>query len=441
MLIAHRSQVSFSELMSTQRHHNADGVRIDDPGIQEDVRSLLQAQIGDIKRITWLENKGNKLEGQAEQRVTATTSRYVSLVLSENGRFNYWLSEPESVQTYEYAEKLNCRPGNMQCGGKCQKGTQKCNPKLGAQALHLVASIFDKVKAFVARVRGAQIKEAEQPAPNAISHKDLISKGAAGIPKALKAAVDKQRLLTEAQTQLLKQIKATPKGAKRDELVAKFQEADPDWKAGHNEAVAAMADYRKSLVDSVSAEDKIAANKFIQDVTAGDLEKQTRAEVLSAAREFHLLTGGKSASTLKYFVQTVERPHASREGKEVNVGDKPDKNTVFHEMAHHIEFENPGLGEAALSWVKERATSKKPQPLHKLMNDPGYDKEEVAYPDKFVSHYVGKVYKEKGKELPYTEVISMGVEHFSSPEAMLSLYIQDPEHFAFTLGIIKHRGR
>lgn len=105
------------------------------------------------------------------------------------------------------------------------------------------------------------------------------------------------------------------------------------------------------------------------------------------------------------------------------------KKTLFHEMAHFIEFGDQELARTAKEWVKSRATDE-PKQLSKMGN-PSYDPDEIAYPDKFLDPYVGKVYENAS-----TEVISMGLEHLAEPWRTRKLFALDPEHFYLTIGTI-----
>ena len=85
----------------------------------------------------------------------------------------------------------------------------------------------------------------------------------------------------------------------------------------------------------------------------------------------------------------------------------------------------------------------------------GYAQRESVLADSFISPYVGRPYKQRtsvdrtpANQMPKnlkpgqeydsaTEVISMGVEHFSDPESMFRLYQADPEHFYMILSLTR----
>lgn len=145
--------------------------------------------------------------------------------------------------------------------------------------------------------------------------------------------------------------------------------------------------------------------------------------------DFAQLTNG-APTTLNRITITKQRAHATRDGlsRYHGPGSEP---TLWHEMAHHLEFADPAIAKVAVDWVKSRATGEE-QRLQELTGNPRYDRNEYAYPDHFVDPYVGKVYSDGT-----TEVLSMGLEAFSSPERMIQLAAKDPDHFALVLGLMR----
>lgn len=103
------------------------------------------------------------------------------------------------------------------------------------------------------------------------------------------------------------------------------------------------------------------------------------------------------------------------------------KSTLFHELGHFAEY-HTNIN-ASPDFLKKRAIA----PLSPLGE--GYRDDEVHYPDKFLSPYTGKYYDNKT-----TEIISMGLQEFSSPERLVNFATKDPEHFLFTLGYIRQTG-
>jgi hypothetical protein len=119
----------------------------------------------------------------------------------------------------------------------------------------------------------------------------------------------------------------------------------------------------------------------------------------------------------------------------VDVGKHPEASTIFHELGHAVEFAQPAVASAVITWREARARKAgfegKLLRLKDAHPEVGYGPSERAVPDHFVCDYVGKVY-----DTGATEVLSMGLEHFASGARMVQLYERDPEHFLLILGIL-----
>lgn len=170
---------------------------------------------------------------------------------------------------------------------------------------------------------------------------------------------------------------------------------------------------------------------------------------------------GRSINRVTVSNNNSERAHAEPERGLITLrpGTTPsNKQTNFHEMAHMIESQRPWLRSALEKWRDDRAFSRddipkfltthdgKPMPVTgyavgadgrqipiiRLNNVvPNYDKEEVAVADRFINPYMGKIYRHGLG----TEVLSVAVEHFSSPDQMSKLYLSHPELFSIVAGL------
>ncbi len=150
--------------------------------------------------------------------------------------------------------------------------------------------------------------------------------------------------------------------------------------------------------------------------------------------EFAQITGNKGFSALKEIVQEDDRAWADDEGI-LNIGsmERPPeriKMSVWHELGHFIEFENPELAKMAANWVFDRATGAE-MPLNLMPGQSIYDDDEMVYPDHFADPYIGKIYSDGT-----TEVISVGMESFVDEQSMLALFDRDPDHFALMLAVL-----
>lgn len=135
------------------------------------------------------------------------------------------------------------------------------------------------------------------------------------------------------------------------------------------------------------------------------------------------------------------------------------KSKFFHETGHIVESQRHELLKFAEDWRNRKAFSDrdisrvrdingKPlvrvgsvmdsngvrKPVLRLNQIAGYNYEdkEVAVMDKFDNPYMGKVYRHSS-----TEVISIAMEAFSSPQSMTLLYINHPELFEVVAGLTR----
>lgn len=112
------------------------------------------------------------------------------------------------------------------------------------------------------------------------------------------------------------------------------------------------------------------------------------------------------------------------------------KQILFHELAHSIEYAHPPVGEAARLWVRQRATAAGEQStraLNELDSGSAYDADEVAFEDHFLHPYVGKVYGD-GRA---TEVTSTALERFADVASLTELFTKDPEQFLLLTGLLR----
>ena len=191
-----------------------------------------------------------------------------------------------------------------------------------------------------------------------------------------------------------------------------------------------MQGLREELLSSGLSREK--ATSLVDNIDFSSLSKQEQKDTKAHAAEFLQITNGRGSAWLKGFNYTDERASADNISNTINIGEDSDKTTIFHEMAHFAESETwdirihkLNLGEVDKKhvniyqrykrWIKNRATGN-PETLYAGSNEKGY-------PDKFVDPYVGKIYDSA------TEVLSMGLQHFESPESMVELWKKDKQHF------------
>lgn len=195
------------------------------------------------------------------------------------------------------------------------------------------------------------------------------------------------------------------------------------------DAIATMARFRRSLLA-----DPAVAEGRARSLRVGGSAEPHEANGRRWAANFLRIVGDRVDPSRIELVQTDRRANADPAGP-LNLGTRPSETTTWHELGHFMEYQNPGLRDAAKAWRDARARHAngrvEERPLTELRPEAGYDKGEKAVEDHYVSPYVGKTYTDG-----HTEVLSMGLERFSNARDMLRLYQQDPEHFFFVLGAV-----
>jgi hypothetical protein len=165
----------------------------------------------------------------------------------------------------------------------------------------------------------------------------------------------------------------------------------------------------------------------------GRTTDQARREI----GEFYRITGGQGPDPEATSWEAT-RSRADTEPGRLDLGGGTAKKTIFHEMAHHLEFQDPELAGASRSFRDARAANAghagKEYPLQQLEPEGNYRPDEMVMIGNFKRLYTGKTYKDG-----ITEVVTMGLQEFTNPRDMFNLWRVDPEHFLLTLGAIRGR--
>jgi hypothetical protein len=208
--------------------------------------------------------------------------------------------------------------------------------------------------------------------------------------------------------------------------------------------------YQKAqlIMDSVKSKllkigsSKEAKSKVAEVNVEKDLDKK---RIVRTLQQLHQITNNE-VNTLSKVYSSRDRAYAAKPntpypGEEkdltgrINVGNTMAKKleaVLWHEFGHHIEYSVDEYRDAAYQWMKTRVTGV-PVLLNRLVKSNQYEADEKAFPGNFgLGAYVGKYISSRN-----TEVISMGLERFHSPAAMVEFYQKDPEHFMLILGILQ----
>ena len=212
------------------------------------------------------------------------------------------------------------------------------------------------------------------------------------------------------------------------------------------EALELMKTFRKRLLGRTRGAAELAEQFELTPsaIAAARAKERSPSAIRRDIQEYFEFTSKKGPRpeqspivSIKDRAETVPRGHVDIGKTEVS------KRIVYHEMAHHLEFNDPRLRQASEDFIKARARRAGGEgeliPLRDLVPDSTYRLGEVALVGEFIDPYTGRMGEMKdGKFIPPSgyEVISTGIERFRSAEHMLDLYRQDPEHFFFVLGSI-----
>lgn len=191
----------------------------------------------------------------------------------------------------------------------------------------------------------------------------------------------------------------------------------------------------KALKNQSGISTETARELALQPHIWGSVPKRTQNKIRKDLAEFYELTGGRGAKSIKGFGYFGDRAYATPEGL-INIGMLPTKTVIFHEMSHHAEFESASLAEITVQWRSYQATGKPQRLIDITGNSDQYNADEMAYPGTFFHPYLGKIYPDENGRQYSTEILSMGVQHFSSIDAMRSLYKKDRAFFHFIVGVL-----
>jgi len=118
-----------------------------------------------------------------------------------------------------------------------------------------------------------------------------------------------------------------------------------------------------------------------------------------------------------------ERAAASPFGVQVGTTRELDR-IIYHEVAHHVEFANSDIYDAAVAVRASLASDTIPQSMNTLKQAKGYGDHEIGLPGRFLDPYVGKLYP---SEVRATEMVSMGAEWYLTDPIRFAR--EAPEHF------------
>jgi hypothetical protein len=194
-------------------------------------------------------------------------------------------------------------------------------------------------------------------------------------------------------------------------------------KKKEDDRIEAMSVIRQQMLKMSKEE----ATAYAEKITISPSAQHNSTSLKTSLAEVYMVIGPRDLK-IDRIEQTDFRAYASQLKRYINsglnLGEEHFKATLFHEVGHFMEWERSAES-LTRRWVQQRGTG----PVSPMK---GYSDKERATPDHFMDQYVGKDY------LSSTEVLSMGLQQFHSPRAMLDLYKADREHFFLTVGLINN---
>lgn len=129
----------------------------------------------------------------------------------------------------------------------------------------------------------------------------------------------------------------------------------------------------------------------------------------------------------------IDIVHGSRAsynpGRKLINWDGARRDAMIHEYGHHLLDQGDSRIQGTVkSFFRRRTAGESLTTIYRGTDEKGYR-------DKFINHYMGKVYPGFGDV--GDEVVSMGVEMMSEPRKRRQLYEQDPDMFRLILGLIR----
>lgn len=154
-------------------------------------------------------------------------------------------------------------------------------------------------------------------------------------------------------------------------------------------------------------------------------------EILDDLEELASITHGDGIKLIQQVNTDVDRGYWRPAGYHLGY-DGQRKSTLWHEIGHAIESDRGDVADASVQWVISRRTSDVAVPLNDLTGTTAYGHLEKAFPGNFHTPYAGKDYFGTA-----SEVLSLGLQEFTTGEDLLNLINTDRELFEYVVGVLR----
>lgn len=190
--------------------------------------------------------------------------------------------------------------------------------------------------------------------------------------------------------------------------------------------------YSYSSVTDEQVKQHISENVSFKE---GGVAKIRQGRILADCGDFYRLTNGRIKAVK--FNDRAKRANTTKVFEEFGAiinGDDMNRNTVFHELAHNLEFD-PKAQAIAQAFLLKRRESDRLISLSHLTGVAEYGRNEKAYKDHFIDPYIGKYYEDGS-----TEVFSMALGYLSDPKSAAIFAQKDPEMFNLVVAYLADTG-
>ena len=250
------------------------------------------------------------------------------------------------------------------------------------------------------------------------------------------------------------------------EALEEFQERIADKPPQVREEM--VQEYMKEAIESEEAKGR-SIHEIVEEMTYSFAEHETHIhppglEEITSFANFGLTesTGGPSEASAKkalklasnWISKKINPRHTSQAGPLNRVWASPVDSTTLrptrasynpgskgifwdgekigsfiHEYGHHIQDQDPrGVGGLVKSFFKRRTLGEEMTTIYS-------GTKEVGYKDKFINHYMGRVYG--NQTTAGDEILSSGIQMMYDKSQRQLLYDKDPEYFRLILGIMR----
>ena len=166
---------------------------------------------------------------------------------------------------------------------------------------------------------------------------------------------------------------------------------------------------------------KVKAHEFLWE--GEDTRAEARKELAAAADMFG------PCPYVRGLIKKEKRAYYNSVTKDINVGARKNndgglRTSIFHEYGHAMEYFDHRVMQAATMFHAAKRTGKG------LIQIPGHQEGETAYPGDFIHPSVGRRYLDGA-----TEVIRVGTQQFVDSKTMAEFYEKAPDHFYLIMAI------